>query len=393
MPSEEVLLNYLENNRRKNEGGTMKPFTYNMFTYPMNRIIVIFLAIFWSTHLHSEDTLLSKKKLKIVSAVNNEAPYFKSATGMKYLEGFLYYVENAYHKVLKYKYNTDDLFFESSIGRRGQGPGDLYLPIAIKSYKGDLVVSDNNKISFFDVNGKFIRNFNHFSVGTEILALDDKVFLLSPKPHKNSLLKIYSLRGELLGYGGQKVITPVSRARNIAMQDKVIYKGTLLTNDGHIDYVSKLFGILQRIDTSGKVIFSKDISGLFSKVLQERKERNEKLFLEGGFNFDKKGVLRIPSIPIFQGACVEGDYIYFLGPVLAPKEYQGKKYVDIRAINKTSLELYKVYKLFLDHERDSVILFDIKETDSHGKTVFITMIETEANGFEFYELSEKEINQ
>lgn len=367
-------------------------FICTFFTHSKTWILVTFLAIFCFTHLYSEDILLSKKALKIVSNRTDESPYFKSSIGMKYHEGHLYYVANPYHKILKFKY-SGDLIFKKSIGRKGQGPGDLFLPIGIKTYKGNLVVSDNNKISFFDASGKFIRNFNHFSVGTEFLVQDDKVFLLSPKPQKETLIKVYSLVGKMQGYAGKKFLSPDSKARNIYLQEQILYKGILLNNGDNVDYISQLFGVLQKIDKSGEIVFTKDISGVFSELLLKRKERNEKMFLKGEFKFSSRGPLRIPTIPLFRAACVKGDYIYFLGPNLTTKEYREKKFVEIRAVNKTSLKLHKVYKFFLDHNEDSIKLFDIKDINTDGRAVFLALVDTEAAGYVFFELSEKEFHK
>ncbi|HLP48254.1 MAG TPA: hypothetical protein VK469_20090 [Candidatus Kapabacteria bacterium] len=366
----------------------MIPSNQKTFTKARVSGLFIFFILFCFHLIYSEEILLSKKLLTIISTKKDEVPFFKSAPSMIFHEDFLYIVENAYSKILQFRYDNNNLVFEKSIGQRGQGPGDLFLPMRIKRDGSNIVVSDNNKISFFSEDGKFIRNFNHFSIGVEFLVHDNKVFFLSPKPQTNSFIKVYSLIGEFIGYVGEKFLNPICSAKNCYLQEFIVYKGILLDDENYIYYFNELFGNLQKIDNSGKIILTRDISDVLGKFIIKRKEQNEDLFIKGDFNFNKNGQLRIPHYPLFQSACLRGDSIYFLTPPLCPQEYDKKNFIEIRSINKKNFALENVYKLYLENVKDSIKLFDVKEVKQNGKTIFIVLLDTEADGFSLYELYE-----
>jgi hypothetical protein len=126
--------------------------------------------------------------------------------------GNIFICDGGNHRIQKFDKNGN---FILSIGRRGQGPGEINFPQLIHATENDeLVVVHGGGRSLFKTNGEFIRNI-HVHRSAEIL--DNSLFVLYvfyslkgeqkksflENPGEYSLYHIINLDGEVVGELGQ----------------------------------------------------------------------------------------------------------------------------------------------------------------------------------------------
>ena len=114
--------------------------------------------------------------------------FFKNIADMDIYKDLLFIVDNKDYRVLKFKINKDRFAYQTSIGRLGQGPGDLELPIRLSIWNDILAIHDQQGISFFDIAGNFRTKFRLFSGGISFLFLNERIYHVAANPTQSDLL-------------------------------------------------------------------------------------------------------------------------------------------------------------------------------------------------------------
>jgi len=121
------------------------------------------------------------------------------------LEGYIYACDSQEHRIQVYDKSGQ---FVRTVGREGQGPGELLRPMAVRvTPDGSVFVQDhlNYRISIFKPDGKFDHSFRYESFAKEALEIDPdgRVFLIHPflgDTKARSALHIvtgYNLKGKI----------------------------------------------------------------------------------------------------------------------------------------------------------------------------------------------------
>lgn len=91
---------------------------------------------------------------------DDEQKFFRFPNGIAVsADGSVYILEYNNHRVQVF---TREGIYKKTIGRNGQGPGDLWRPCALTLDNNDhLIVLDggNYRVQYFDANGKYLRSF------------------------------------------------------------------------------------------------------------------------------------------------------------------------------------------------------------------------------------------
>ncbi|MEW6457405.1 MAG: 6-bladed beta-propeller [Acidobacteriota bacterium] len=101
--------------------------------------------------------------------------------------------------------------FLKGIGRKGQGPGEFFVPSFISLDKNErLFVVDYRKVHIFDEKGEFIKTFKIDFRAYNICVIEDKILLLGYKNDK--IFHYFDFNGNYLeSFGNISMFTPESQ--------------------------------------------------------------------------------------------------------------------------------------------------------------------------------------
>lgn len=100
------------------------------------------------------ESILSYRAIIKKVTVDSEHPVGKIKSVIPY-NGKIFELDRAYYKIMVF---NGDFKFLYSIGKAGQGPGELYDPIDFKIYQGNIFIMNSCKrIEVYSVNGNFIK--------------------------------------------------------------------------------------------------------------------------------------------------------------------------------------------------------------------------------------------
>lgn len=138
----------------------LKPFKWTQVVWILKLICIILLP----SGLWAESGPVKVIQLEFVKTLphaNEEKVFFKMIPHIALdNDGNIFAIQNGYHFVFKMDPKGK---FVSRIGRKGQGPGELYRPFRIEIFENKLFVKDRTGISIFQVDGAYQERFRLFS--------------------------------------------------------------------------------------------------------------------------------------------------------------------------------------------------------------------------------------
>lgn len=346
------------------------------------RFFLILLPMIQFSFAFGDQIKLERKELIIDE---KDEGFFKTIADIEAYKDYLFIVDNAYHRVLEFKIKNNKLEFQRFIGRKGQGPGDLELPLRISIWNDTLAVQDQLGISFFDIDGAFKRKFRLFSGGISFSFIKNNIYYATTNPTKSNFIEVYSMDGKRLYTFGEKkkffdLDYNIHKGMRPTTAEIIIFNGFLLSDEDYIYYINRRFGTLIKFTISGKKFLETNITPLFGKNELEKAKENRKLFLEKGFNlFEAKG--RIPQNYIFRSAKISDNNIYLLSDQWNFLEKKLNSFLEIKCIDKNNFGTFSTYQTSLSE--DERLLYLAVRIDQENP-VFIVVSDSE-EGFKIYE--------
>ncbi len=219
-----------------------------------------------------------------------------------------------------------------TIGRRGRGPADLYVPRLIRVWDDKLVVLDRFGISVFRQDGTFLSRFKTFYPVNSFDVYENKIYMVLGGTKE--LFTVYSLEGKKITafgkkYKGNRAVFPRTSPVDL---DKDINEGNVLCAPDRVIFVSQYFGDIHQYDYSGTFIGKHTMKNL-AKNSAFIIKRNKKIFYETG---PGSGLFKIAFYSDVQ--YLDGR-LYFLS--LEKSEYD-----TIRAVDLDTFEIMKRYRFY-----------------------------------------------
>lgn len=308
---------------------------------------VLFLLMLGADNfLFCSESISNLKRITLIVEEKEEA-IFKSPTDMQFLQNYLFIVDNAYHRILKFKLQEGKMAFITSIGKHGQGPGDLQLPLRISLENDVIGIQDQSGISLFDLNGKFVAKFRVFSGIIDFLMTNNKIFCVVANPNHPNLIEVYSLDGKrLYAFGKKEEIIRydynVIRGISPVTLEMVIFDGILLSDSQEVYLINRRFGQITKFSHSGERLRQEEIISFFGENEAKKADENKNLFLRGRYDpFTMKGA--VPQNYIFRSARILKERIYFLTDQWNFVNKRRNNFIEIRAFDKDNLKLISVY--------------------------------------------------
>lgn len=322
---------------------------------------------------------LERKQLVIEET---DPAFFKSAAVMELYNNFVFIVDNASDTVLKFGLGVDTLKYLMSIGKSGQGPGDLERPIRISIWQDTLAIEDQMGISLFDINGLFKSKFRIFSGCTALLYTGNKLFCAASNPTKPDLIDVFSEEGERLYSFSEKATLLEPNYRPVdgmlpSTSEMVLFDVELLADESWIYMANRRFGSIIKYGLLGDRVFEADAVSFFGENEHRKAKENLFLFQKNGLESYKKDKL-IPQNYLFRSARLFQKTIYLL---VDQWDFVAKKknpFIEIVAVDKNTLNPIAKYRgsvsqderytaFAIDTNRDNPVFIVLMDCDEGFK--------------------------
>ncbi len=283
----------------------LKPFKWTQVVWILKLICIILLP----SGLWAESGPVKVIQLEFVKTLphaNEEKVFFKMIPHIALdNDGNIFAIQNGYHFVFKMDPKGK---FVSRIGRKGQGPGELYRPFRIEIFENKLFVKDRTGISIFQVDGAYQERFRLFSPFIAMAPWQNKIAVAEATPH--SLVTEYDYTGKKTNTFGFKYKPnyPSFKAWTPQSLDNSVNNGKLFFYQDQIYFVSKLFGEVFKYSLDGKLTGR---SSILLKSSEETAKKNKGIF------FNKDYVTKSNQLEyghVFLDAELSGESLFLLLP-------------------------------------------------------------------------------
>lgn len=317
---------------------------------------------------------------------NKDETYFKSIADLEVYKDFLFILDNDYARVLQFIIDNNKLKFIRSYGRFGQGPGDIERPMEISIWNDILSVKDQLGISFFDLNGSFMKRFRLFSPMLSFLFRDNRIYYATSNPQKNDLIEVYSTEGKRLFTFAEKenffkINYNIHKGMRPVTTELTIFDCILLSDEEFIYCMNRRFGTITKFTISGEKISATNIIPQLGKNEQSKANENTTLFLKKGYDLSAaKG--EIPEYYIFRDAKIINNYIYILVDSHNILSKRLTSIVEIKKIDKQNLKVVSTHKSVLPDDEKLFIFHLAVKIDNKDPSYFVEVLADE--GFKIY---------
>ncbi len=225
-----------------------------------------------------------------------------------YDQSVLFATDNRDQIVYKIDLMTDDVI---TIGRPGQGPGDLAHPWLTFVGGKNLYVADDVGISIFDITGKFLNRFRIYNRLISAAPYSDGIYAV--ETGSNGLIVNYDNNGKKLRSFGERYIATkdIYAGWPPAFIDSAINDGKVLVSSSAVYFVSYYFADLFKYDLKGNLLARYVLSD------EEAISKNKKYYLKEGQT--RSEGIGFKTLRIIQDAC------YFDGKISALMGTAGAK--------------------------------------------------------------------
>lgn len=320
------------------------------------------------------DSILSRR----VYNIPGESPLYRYGVDIIILGEEVFVVENRTHKIYKYRIKGD-LEFVRTIGQKGRGPSDLFLPMELSFWNGKFAVKDEDGVSFFNRKGEFIDKFRLFSPRISFVYVNNKIFLASSNPSVPDLIGVYSENGKLLNKFGKKFLDLKSenpkKFRNPFFAERYFYRGKILSDGKSIYYLSSKFGRILKFNLDGNKVKDGDFIPATGNIGKRIVSENQKL-LENGLKRNRDN--SYSSYNLFHDAFLYNDEIYILiANIFVPDADNGAKKADETYISQIDTKTFKPITKYLLKLNSDERIHSFAVTEKKGKLIFVTSMYTE----------------
>jgi len=245
-----------------------------------------------------------------------EEGYYRSIPFIVLNRDLFFITDNFSHRVLEYRFGGNKLEFLRSIGRPGQGPGDLMRPMDISIADDILAVKDEHGISFFDLDGGFKNKFPLLARAETMLFTGKEIYATTCQAEKPDLIQVYSRAGVALrSFQKKKALYPIRydihKGLSPDLLERIIFEGLLRSDGQSIYFLSRRFGNVLRFSPDGNRTENWGLEELLGNNEKAKAERNRKMFLEEGYDLEKNERM-IPHNFLFEDVHIVDGRLYLL---------------------------------------------------------------------------------
>jgi len=276
--------------------------------------------------------------------------FFKAISDLAIVGEYLFAVVNLEHKMLKFSIKEKFKYIKS-IGKQGEGPGDLTYPVKISIWNGVIAVCDTRTVSFFDLDGNFLRSFRIFHGRSNFVYVNRRIYYLNSSPDSKYLIEVYNEYGKKISEFGTKFLKvnfSLFKGLSPFNVEDLIYGGFfgnhLLSDGFYIFYLNSKFGNIIKFKLDGTKLAETNVSLSFGEKGKKLLKENEKIWIETGLDLRKTNYM-VMEYNLFRDAYLYGDHLYLMEESIKVGEKLNEGIINILVLDKNTLKLAKSYKI------------------------------------------------
>ncbi len=232
--------------------------------------------------------------------------------------------------------------FIRKIGRKGMGPGDLYLPYKITFVNGKIIVVDNNAFSIFDKQGRFIFKFRKF-LPFETFTADSK-YIYAYLPRKKNVITVFDYKGNRVRNFGELY----ENYKKVKMTFNIIHKlfeANIVVDNKNVYLIYLTPALIYKYDKKGKLLSRTEI--VFKDKIINRIQNNLRyLIYKKGFERKRYSEEKYNHGELLRKVIYKNGKFYLLFSSLIDKK-KGKIKGRILRLDAKTLKQEKMY-IFYD---------------------------------------------
>ncbi len=161
-------------------------------------IIFIFFCVVFLTSLFPVEKVIFNHAIDLSKKLIQNNVFLKMCGDFDFDDQYIFLLDRRFSIIFQVDINSGKLI--RTISSRGQGPGELSFPLAIKVKKEKIFVVDRgfSGVKIFDIKGTLFNEFKS-TTSFRISSIDvndhDEIFLDEIDNRKNTLVSVYDLRG------------------------------------------------------------------------------------------------------------------------------------------------------------------------------------------------------
>ncbi len=288
--------------------------------------------------------------------------------------GHLYFPLNFKHIILKVNHNGKII---KKIGRKGKGPGDLYLPFLLKIHKNKMFVVDNNSFSLFTIEGVFIRRFRYFSGINDFTISDNKIY--ASYIIGKEVVKVFDFYGKkLFSFADLVKINNIDYGiyRNKQIDFEDLTSSKITSSCRNIFLLFPQFGTICKYDTKGSFL-NKKIIYFDDPEFDKKLKRIRNLLIGGKYQCSKINLQK-------KSKCVD---IWLMGSI---QYYNKKLYISVSSnftgVNKAVIfqfnkDTFVPEKKYVLYAKDCNVSDYFLVKKERGKTQFLIPVDNYKTGY------------
>ncbi len=311
--------------------------------------------------------------------------YLHFAKAIENTEHGLFVVENLEGRVLRF---NEAFQLQATIGKPGEGPGELQYPAQLSVWGDSLVVRDQRGFSFFDIDGNFKSRFRIYSFVNSFVYVRGKIFAVLVAPRKPNYGYIFNEKGEMRGSFGKKFFSSERRSQLQEAYDSERYfsDGRLLSDGQFIYYLNARFGRAAKFDLEGNQLEDKELNtGVNDPMIVQKNldilenGRKNRQYASPQFEGRAKD-----TYAVFLDAALVGEHIYLYGEKVFPRtdEFLQLPHRQVRIISAETLELVSRKKVKIQmtgNLSEGVYLHAATSYSREGETGLLCIMSVDGN--------------
>ena len=167
-------------------------------------ILIMFCVLLLNGASHAEEKIIFKDGVNFEKKLSDNNVFFKNCVDFEILplNNVGFFLDKEYGVIFKIELSSGKLL--KTISSKGQGPGELHLPISLCVRNNMIFVLDKgfNGIQIFDLEGKFVNSFRIQSTlfGSRNIYVNEKneIFVGKINTLSNTMVTVYDLKGKEL---------------------------------------------------------------------------------------------------------------------------------------------------------------------------------------------------
>jgi hypothetical protein len=256
-------------------------FIYFVFVFPSTNLMPYSKIV--SNALNEIEIREGRIKLDLIKVWGDEKigkanEIFRIPRDIKIYKDYIYIVDSGNNRIQIFSLDGE---FKTTIGRKGQGPGDLSHPSSLViDNENRLLVADsgNNRVQTLDSSGNYIFSFptkkgmpSHlFLINQDEIA----VYSFQRSFKSNFLLTLYNRKGQFLKEIGEHLF--YSSKKTISESVSIC-----LDNSSNVYYAYSATPLIKKTDKTGNALLSVVFETAYKTPLVEVKKSSNSLIVKG----------------------------------------------------------------------------------------------------------------